>query len=143
MEMPKYCDMRGMLSFQILWLLNRKAMCGEELADELEKKRGNKPNPGTIYPALKSLMNAGLIEQKRVGGRKKEYSLNMLGEKELSCAYEYFKQVFGDIMSVGLKTAPLVNTDAIETEKPVAEPIREPYTEESEKKLDDIGIDYI
>ena len=88
-------------------------------------------------------MNAGLIEQKRVGGRKKEYSLNMLGEKELSCAYEYFKQVFGDIMSVGLKTAPLVNTDAIETEKPVAEPIREPYTEESEKKLDDIGIDYI
>ena len=40
------------------------ALCmhGEELAEEIEKRRGAKPKAGTIYPALKELKNSGLIE---------------------------------------------------------------------------------
>ena len=49
------CDMRGMLSFMILWLLSTRPMYGQELATEIGKRRGDKPNPGTIYPALKDL----------------------------------------------------------------------------------------
>ena len=52
---PECCDMRGMLSFMILWLLSKRPMYGQELATEIGKRRGTKPNPGTIYPALKEL----------------------------------------------------------------------------------------
>ena len=49
------CDMRGMLSFLILFLLSKKPMCGSELAKEIGKRKGETPSPGTIYPALKAL----------------------------------------------------------------------------------------
>ena len=55
------CDMRGMLSFMILWLLSTRPMYGQELANEIGKRRGDKPNPGTIYPALKELASRGMI----------------------------------------------------------------------------------
>ncbi|MGB7952781.1 MAG: PadR family transcriptional regulator [Candidatus Nitrosopolaris sp.] len=51
------CDMRGMLGFLILFLLSKKSMHVQELADEIAKLKGGKPSPGTIYPALKSLRN--------------------------------------------------------------------------------------
>ena len=57
------CDMRGMLSFLILFLLSKKPMHGQELANELRKRKGDKPSPGTIYPALKCLKEAGLIRK--------------------------------------------------------------------------------
>ena len=53
------CDMRGMLSFMILWLLSDRSMYGQELAEEIGKRKGEKPNPGTIYPALKELTIKG------------------------------------------------------------------------------------
>ena len=54
------CDMRGMLGFLILFLLSKKPMHGQELAGEIANRKGEKkPSPGTIYPALKSLREAG------------------------------------------------------------------------------------
>ena len=53
------CDMRGMLSFTILWLLSKRPMYGQELAMEIGKRRGDKPNPGTIYPASRIWRHAG------------------------------------------------------------------------------------
>jgi DNA-binding PadR family transcriptional regulator len=88
--------MRGMLSFNILWLLSKKSMCGEEIAEEIGKKRGDKPKAGTIYPALKDLRQKGLIK-----GEKKEktvvYSLTSEGKKDVKYAKEYFFRAFGDI----------------------------------------------
>ena len=49
------CDMRGMLSFQVLYFLSKKSMHGDEIAEEIGKRRGEKPKAGTIYPALKDL----------------------------------------------------------------------------------------
>ena len=49
----KCCDMRGLLGFLILFLLSKKSMHGQEIADEIAKRKGEKPSPGTIYPALK------------------------------------------------------------------------------------------
>jgi hypothetical protein len=54
-DVPNCCDMRGMLSFMILWLLTKKPMHGQMIANEIEKRKGIKPTPGTIYPALKNL----------------------------------------------------------------------------------------
>ena len=90
------CDMRGMLSFYILWLLSKKAMHGEELAQEIGKRRGDKPKAGTIYPALKELKGDGLIKGEKKG-KLIVYSLTSRGKKVNKDAMNYFFRAFGDI----------------------------------------------
>ncbi len=90
------CDMRGMLSFQIMWLLSKREMNGEELAEEIEKRRGEKPKPGTLYPALKQLNERLLVEGDKEG-RAIIYSLTIKGEESLEDAMEYFVSCFGEI----------------------------------------------
>ncbi len=93
---PECCDMRGMLSFLILWLLSKKTMYGQELAKEIGKRRGTKPNPGTIYPALKELKKRGLIKSKKEG-RVTNYHITEEGKKGIQTACEYFCKAFGEI----------------------------------------------
>ena len=91
------CDMRGMLSFQILHLLSKNSMNGEELAKEIGKRRGGeKPKAGTIYPALKDLKKKGLIKGKKEG-KTIAYSLTPEGRKEVKYAREYFCRCFADV----------------------------------------------
>ncbi|MDE1861179.1 MAG: PadR family transcriptional regulator [Candidatus Micrarchaeota archaeon] len=90
--------MRGLLSFQILWLLSRKEMHGEEIAREIEKRRGEKPKAGTIYPALKELHASGLISGKK-SGKLITYSLTPEGKHVIKMARAYFIRCFGDIMA--------------------------------------------
>ena len=42
-EVPDCCDMRGMLSFYVLLVLSKKPMNGQEIVEELGKRRGPKP----------------------------------------------------------------------------------------------------
>ncbi len=93
---PECCDMRGMLSFYILWVLSKKPMNGQEIAEELRKRRGTKPTAGTLYPALKELRKKGLIEMERKG-RETNYSLTEDGREEMEHACRYFCSAFGDI----------------------------------------------
>jgi len=88
--------MRGLLSFSILWLLLKKEMYGQELADELGRMRGAKPTPGTLYPALSDLEGSGLVEWRR-RGRKKVYSLTEEGRRGSLEACQYFCAAYGDI----------------------------------------------
>ena len=88
--------MRGFLSFTIMWILRKKPMYGQELAEELERMRGTKPNPGTLYPALKELEKQGLVKSAKEG-RKKVYTLTEEGHKGAMEACEYFCTVFGDM----------------------------------------------
>ncbi len=85
--------MKGFLSFLILWLLSKKKMTGAEIAVELEERKGSKPSPGTIYPALKYLKDKGLI----ITGENKSYSLSQKGKKELDIALNTFFKTFSDI----------------------------------------------
>ena len=87
------CDMRGLLGFLILFLLSKKNMHGQELADEIEKRRGDKPSPGTIYPALKGLKEAGFLDEEKVG-KTITYSLTSRGKKALSIAKKRFTKTF-------------------------------------------------
>ena len=90
------CAMRGMLSFMVLWLLSTRPMYGQELATEIEKRRGEKPNPGTIYPALKDLTRRGLISG-QLRGRNTVYELTPIGKSSLASALDYFEKAFGEI----------------------------------------------
>lgn len=94
---PACCDMRGLLSFLILHLLSKKAMYGMEIADEIARRKAEKPNPGTLYPTLKGLEAKGLVESVRKG-RTKLYRLTPAGRAGLAGAKEFFIQAYGDIV---------------------------------------------
>jgi len=87
------CDMKGFLSYLILWNLSKKSMNGAEISKELEKRRGTKPSPGTIYPALKELKEKQLIS----ADKDKIYSLTTKGKRELKNACASFCKTFYDM----------------------------------------------
>lgn len=90
------CDMRGMLSFLIIFLLSKKQMHGQELAEEIGKRKGERPSPGTIYPALKALKENGLIREKRKG-KTITYGLTPEGKAGLAEAKKQFCRTFMDV----------------------------------------------
>ena len=85
--------MKGFLSYLILWNLKKKSMNGAELAEELKKRRGSRPSPGTLYPSLKVLKKKGLI----TADKNKTYSLTKKGENELKDACTFFCKTFYDM----------------------------------------------
>lgn len=89
----KCCEMKGYLTYLILWILSKNSMNGAEVGRELEKRRGTKPSPGTIYPVLKELRNKGLIEV----DKKKYYSLTTQGKKELKSSCKFICNIFYDM----------------------------------------------
>ena len=95
-KMEKCCDMKGFLSFLVLRLISKKSMSGEEIRREIEKRRGQKPSPGTIYPVLKILSENGWIEAKEQG-KEKIYRLTKDGQKELKEATRRFISIFCDM----------------------------------------------
>lgn len=94
---PDCCDMRGLLSFSILYLLGKKPMYGGQIAKELAARRFDRPNPGTLYPALKGLLEEGLIRPEPKAG-KKVYRLTPDGRKGLRDSARFFVQAYGDIV---------------------------------------------
>jgi DNA-binding PadR family transcriptional regulator len=85
--------MKGLLSFIILWLLKKGSKTGAEIALELERRKGKKPSPGTIYPALKDLKDKGLI----IDDKDKKYSLTKKGEEILEKHLKTFFATFCDL----------------------------------------------
>ncbi|MDE1851307.1 MAG: PadR family transcriptional regulator [Candidatus Micrarchaeota archaeon] len=98
MHVSSKCDMRGLLSFQVLWLLSKRPMHGDEIAGEIGRRRGEKPKAGTIYPALKELKENRLIKGNRKG-KTITYSLTADGRSELRKGIMYLCRSFGDIFS--------------------------------------------
>jgi len=95
-EFAYCCDMRGMLSFLILFLLSKKSMHGQEIATEIGKRKGVKPSPGTIYPALKKLREEGLIKDTK-SGKEITYSITKKGGKSLGASMRHFCRCFTGI----------------------------------------------
>ena len=93
---PDCCDMRGFLTFQILWELGKERLNGQQIAEKISNRRGSKPTPGTIYPALKDLKKRGLIEGVKEGNQV-IYRLTDVGQQGRDEAARYFYQAFGDI----------------------------------------------
>ena len=80
----------------ILWLLSKKSMYGQELTNEIGKRKGTKPNPGTIYPALKELKKRKLVESTKKG-RIITYQITEKGRNGFQLASDYFFKAFGEI----------------------------------------------
>ncbi len=91
-------ELKGFLSFLILHEIGRKALCGDDLAKKIGRRKGGKLTPGTIYPALKELRELGLISYEQFG-RKKVYTLTPEGRKELKKLYKLFSRYFYGLKS--------------------------------------------
>ncbi len=91
------CDMRGMLSFLILFLLSKKQMHGQELTEELGKRKGDKPSPGTIYPALRTLKESRLIKEIK-SNKTITYKLTPEGRRVLGIAKKRFCMIFTGVI---------------------------------------------
>ncbi len=87
------CCSKGFLSFLILWLVNKQPMTGAEISQELGKRRGKKPSPGTIYPVLKHLTENSILSV----DKDKRYSLTERGERALEAHLDNFISTFYDI----------------------------------------------
>jgi DNA-binding PadR family transcriptional regulator len=94
---PDCCDMRGFLTFQILWEVGKEPLNGQQIAEKIAERRGTKPTPGTIYPAIKDLREEGFIEGER-SGRQIIYTLTDSGKRARDESARYFYQAFGDII---------------------------------------------
>ena len=95
--MDKCCQMKGFLSFLVLRLISKGPKSGEELRQEIMKRKGSRPSPGTIYPVLKVLSGNGFIEEIKGSGKEKKYKLTKHGEKEIKIATKKFVETFCDM----------------------------------------------
>lgn len=73
--------------------MREEAMTGAEIALELEKRRGKKPSPGTIYPVLKHLKETNVLTI----DERKRYSLTEKGRQALEAHLDSFIRTFYDI----------------------------------------------
>lgn len=72
-------------------------MHGQDLAREIEERKGDRPSPGTIYPALKLLKKDGLIKEKKERTMIM-YSLTSQGKHALARAKKQFSNTFKGII---------------------------------------------
>lgn len=71
-------------------------MSGQDITLEIEKRKGCKPSPGTIYPALKALSEAGLVSEEKEG-KVITYSLTKEGKNAFEDARKQFCRTFTDV----------------------------------------------
>lgn len=77
----------GFLKLCILKILTEKPLHGYALIREIQKITGSswKPSPGSVYPALQSLQENGLVVL-RASGRNRTFEITELGEEMLAHA---------------------------------------------------------
>ncbi len=69
-------------------------MHGQELADEIARRKGERPSPGTIYPALKSLREMAFISADEKEGKTIVYTLTERGRLALRISKRRFIRTF-------------------------------------------------
>jgi len=69
-------------------------MHGQEIADEITRRKGEKPSLGTIYPALKNLRQMGFISSDEKEGKTIVYTLTERGRNALRISKRRFIRTF-------------------------------------------------
>ena len=81
------------IDFLILLLVSKKPMHAKELVDEITKRKGEKHNLGTIYPAIMNLSEAGFLDGEK-GGKTSAYNITPSGKKALTVAKRKTYEIF-------------------------------------------------
>jgi len=86
--------LRGDLKLFLLYLLSEGARHGYQLLKDIERKTGGayRPSPGSLYPNLQALEEAGLVKAEEDEGRK-VYYLTKYGQGILRHKHRRIKEV--------------------------------------------------
>lgn len=94
---PAFLDLRGLLSFWLLWELRLGSLRGAQLSERMRWRRGDALSPGTLYPALRALEARRLVRKHRAG-RDTAYEITRPGRRELDCAAGFLRVVVRDVV---------------------------------------------
>jgi len=100
---------RGILKLLILKEHEKADATGYELIQKISAKTSKKPSPGSVYPLLRELTEAGLLNV-RVEGKKKIYSLSDRGREVLKETSEKEKEAIRRKIEV-LQTSGIIRED--------------------------------
>lgn len=90
----------GFIRLHILYHAEIDEICGIEIMEEL-RRHGYKIGPGTLYPILHGLKNAGCLScQDTVvaGKRRKNYRITKRGQKLLKTAKGQLRELFRELV---------------------------------------------
>jgi PadR family transcriptional regulator PadR len=90
----------GFIRLHILYHANKEPICGVELMEEL-RHHGYDVGPGTIYPVLHQMENAGLLQmtEEIVGGkRRKNLQATPAGRKLLKQARLKLRELASEVL---------------------------------------------
>jgi DNA-binding PadR family transcriptional regulator len=86
---------RGDVRTAILALLSEEPRHGYQIISDITERSGGawKPSPGSVYPALSSLQDEGLVDDEKIEGRR-VFSLTDAGRQHVAGRAEEFAHVF-------------------------------------------------
>jgi PadR family transcriptional regulator PadR len=90
----------GFVRLHILYHAAKQSVCGVEMMDEL-RHHGYKIGPGTMYPILHDLEQAGHLSSEEEivqGKRRKNFRITPRGKKLLVEAREKLRELAGEIL---------------------------------------------
>ena len=90
----------GFVRLHILYHADREAICGVDMIEELQR-HGYKLSPGTLYPILHHLEEAGYLscaEAVVSGRRRKNYRITKQGKKLLAEAQSKLRELFSEVV---------------------------------------------
>ncbi|MEX0703740.1 MAG: PadR family transcriptional regulator [Planctomycetales bacterium] len=90
----------GFVRLHILYHAGKGPVCGVEMIEEL-RRHGYKLSPGTLYPILHHLEEAGYVScaaEVVAGKRRKNYRITKQGRKLLKDAQHKLRELFAEVV---------------------------------------------
>src|SRR3989304_10377153 len=90
----------GFVRLHILYHADQEAICGIDMIEELQR-HGYRLSPGTLYPILHDLGEAGYLSCKDEvlsGKRRKNYRVTARGRRLLAEARSKLKELFSEVV---------------------------------------------
>lgn len=90
----------GFMRLHVLYHADKQPTCGAELMEEL-RHHGYDIGPGTLYPMLRELLEAGHVtcaEQIVEGKRRKNYRATTSGRRLLAAARDKLRELAAEIV---------------------------------------------
>lgn len=90
----------GFVRLHILYHADKHPVCGVEIIEELQH-HGYELSPGTLYPILHSLAEAGFLEWSHEvveGKRRKNYRITDKGRKVMKDARNKVRELVGELV---------------------------------------------
>jgi DNA-binding PadR family transcriptional regulator len=90
----------GFIRLHVLYHVDKEKICGVELMEELTH-HGYDVGPGTMYPMLREMQEAGLLtssEEIVDGKRRKNFRITPAGRKLLAAARTKLKELAAEVL---------------------------------------------